>query len=191
MESEKCCCEHAACDKDAGPLHAETASSPHYDRAQIDLTEASSDGESWRAAEVASIAGCVFTSSCLTAKREVEDEPSTSTFPALQLVCNACCQFWTNALYSHLYSTRFIEVTLRKHGTSIGSWVARQNDMPPVIINTVLQLPLQLTGHFLRKLRFLPRASAAHHTFPVAGLDEGRAHAILYALRQAALNAQV
>jgi len=36
---------------------------------------------------------------------------------------------------------------------------------------------------------------AAHlstcHCFPVAGLDEGRAHAVLYALRQAAMDVQV
>ena len=63
--------------------------------------------------------------------------------------------------------------------------------MAPVVINSVIQLPVHLVTLVLRKLRLVPTGSATHHTFPVAGLDEGRAHAVLYALRQAALDAQV
>lgn len=63
--------------------------------------------------------------------------------------------------------------------------------MAPVVINSVVQLPVQVITLVLRKLRLVPTGSASHHTFPVAGLDEGRAHAVLYALRQAALDAQV
>ena len=63
--------------------------------------------------------------------------------------------------------------------------------MAPVVINSVVQLPVQIITLVLRKLRLVPTRSASHHTFPVAGLDEGRAHAVLYALRQAALDAQV
>ena len=63
--------------------------------------------------------------------------------------------------------------------------------MAPVVINSVVQLPVQIITLVLRKLRLVPTNSASHHTFPVAGLDEGRAHAVLYALRQAALDAQV
>lgn len=63
--------------------------------------------------------------------------------------------------------------------------------MAPVVINTALQLPVQIATLFLRKLRLVPSSSPSNRTFPVAGLDEGRAHAVLYALRQAALDAQV
>lgn len=63
--------------------------------------------------------------------------------------------------------------------------------MVPVLINTAVQLPFQLVYFALRKLRLTPGGAAAHHTFPVAGLDEGRAHAVLYALRQAAMDVQV
>lgn len=63
--------------------------------------------------------------------------------------------------------------------------------MAPVVINTVIHLPLQIFGLVMRKLRFVPASSTSHHTFPVAGLDESRAHAVLYALRQAALDAEV
>lgn len=63
--------------------------------------------------------------------------------------------------------------------------------MAPVIINSFVQLPVQIVTLVLRKLRLVPTGSASHHTFPVAGLDEARAHAVLYALRQAALDAQV
>lgn len=63
--------------------------------------------------------------------------------------------------------------------------------MAPVVINSVVQLPVQIITLLLRKLRLVPTRSPSHHTFPVAGLDEGRAHAVLYALRQAALDAQV
>lgn len=63
--------------------------------------------------------------------------------------------------------------------------------MAPVVINSVVQLPVQIITLVLRKLRLVPTASASHHTIPVAGLDEGRAHAVLYALRQAALDSQV
>lgn len=63
--------------------------------------------------------------------------------------------------------------------------------MAPVIINSFVQLPVQIVTLVLRKLRLVPTGSASNHTFPVAGLDEARAHAVLYALRQAALDAQV
>ena len=63
--------------------------------------------------------------------------------------------------------------------------------MVPVVINTAIQLPMHLINFTLRKLRLIPAGAAGHHTFPVAGLDEGRAHAVLYALRQAATDTQV
>lgn len=63
--------------------------------------------------------------------------------------------------------------------------------MAPVVLSSVVQLPVQLATLVLRKLRLVPTGAASHHSFPVAGLDEGRAHAVLYALRQAALDAQV
>ncbi|DBA83396.1 hypothetical protein WJX79_000744 [Trebouxia sp. C0005] len=62
--------------------------------------------------------------------------------------------------------------------------------MVPVVINTALQLPFQLINFALKKLRLTSALATAHHTFPVAGLDEGRAHAVLYALRQAAMDVQ-
>lgn len=63
--------------------------------------------------------------------------------------------------------------------------------MVPVVINTAIQLPIQLINFALKKLRLTSAHATAHHTFPVAGLDEGRAHAVLYALRQAAMDVQV
>jgi hypothetical protein len=63
--------------------------------------------------------------------------------------------------------------------------------MVPVVINTAIQLPFQLINFALQKLRLTSAHATAHHTFPVAGLDEGRAHAVLYALRQAAMDVQV
>ena len=63
--------------------------------------------------------------------------------------------------------------------------------MVPVFINSAIQLPFQLCSYALRKLRLIPSGTVAHHSFPVAGLDEGRAHAVLYALRQAAMDVQV
>lgn len=63
--------------------------------------------------------------------------------------------------------------------------------MAPVVLSSVIQLPAQIVTLVLRKLRLVPTGSAAQHSFPVAGLDESRAHAVLYALRQAALDAQV
>ena len=63
--------------------------------------------------------------------------------------------------------------------------------MAPVVLSSVIQLPAQIVTLVLRKLRLVPTGSAAHHSFPVAGLDESRAHAVLYALRQAALDAEV
>ena len=63
--------------------------------------------------------------------------------------------------------------------------------MVPVIINTVVQLPFHVLNYALKKLRIVPPGATAQHTFPVAGLDEGRAHAVLYALRQAAMDVEV
>ena len=63
--------------------------------------------------------------------------------------------------------------------------------MAPSVIRSTLQLPVNLLNIALKRLRLAPSDTPANHTFPVAGLDEARAHAVLYALRHAAASVQV
>ena len=63
--------------------------------------------------------------------------------------------------------------------------------MAPAVIRSTVQLPFQLLNAVFKRLRLLPKDAPANHTFPVAGLDEARAHAVLYALRHASTSVQV
>lgn len=76
--------------------------------------------------------------------------------------------------------------------TGISDHDSSLREMVPGVIRSTVQLPFQLVNAVLRRLRLVPGSdSPANHTFPVAGLDEARAHAVLYALRHAATNVKV
>lgn len=63
--------------------------------------------------------------------------------------------------------------------------------MAPAVIRSAVQLPFQVLNAALKQMRLLPQGAPAKHTFPVAGLDEARAHAVLYALRHASTSVKV
>ena len=63
--------------------------------------------------------------------------------------------------------------------------------MAPAVIRSAVQLPFQVLSAALKQLKLLPQDAPAKHTFPVAGLDEARAHAVLYALRHASTSVKV